>query len=232
MEKTSYSCLVVDDDEFSLEAVKELISQADSLDLKGTCTSGAEAFNMLSKKPVDILFLDIEMPGMTGLELIRNLDKKPVIILVTAKSDYAVESYEYEVADYLVKPIRLGKFLKAVSKAEQLIQANDPPPVNGEIYVKSNGVLVRVKFDEILWIESLGNYVNIYTEDKKHTVLSSMKEIEKKLTDINLKRIHRFFIVNLNKIESIEENTILIKEKFIPISKSHRSELFKALNQL
>lgn len=229
------TCIIVDDDEFSREVISDLVSQHSILDLKTTCSSAMEAYNVLTTDKIDVLFLDIEMPGMSGLDLLANLDKRPIVVLITAKKEYAAESYEYDVADYLVKPVNPGRFMKTVGRVKAIAEQNHQPATNigpETIFVKSEGLMVNINLNDILFVESMGNYVTIHTSQKKHTVLMTMKEIESKLPSTSFMRVHRKYIVNLREIEAIEDTLIIIKDNLIPIGKSYKDDFFGRLNQL
>lgn len=224
------TCMIVDDDPFSSNIMADLISATKELHLQSSCASAMEAYNALSEQQPDVLFLDIEMPEISGLEMIKNMDELPVIVIVSAKPEYALESYEYDVTDFLKKPVSKARFLKCLTKVKKVLT---PTVVQQEdLFVKSDGKLVKVPVDQILWFESLGNYVSMRTTTAKYTLLSTMKELEAKLSPPDFLRIHRYFIVNSHRITSVEENTALISDKVIPISKSYRKAFYSSLNKL
>lgn len=227
-------CIIVDDDELSRNIMEDLVAETD-LELVKTCSSAMEAFNILKTDEIDLIFLDVDMPKMTGIDLIKALDVLPQIILITSHAEYAVESYEYDVTDFIVKPISNTRFLKAVEKAKKNI-ARPSEITHGStaktLFIKTDSRLVQVHTKNILYIEALGNYVNVYTTAGKYIVLSTMKDIESRLTPPDFMRVHRSFIVRLDKIESIEDNFITINQKNIPIGKNFKDELMKSLNML
>ena len=227
-------CLVVDDDALSREVVQDLVKDTPGLELVGSCGDAMEAFQYLKKQDVDLIFLDVEMPKMSGIELIKNIDTLPQVVLITSHTEYALESYEYDITDFIAKPVQAARFLKAVEKAQKLHQteAISNSSTNDTIFIKTDSRLVQVETDKIQFIEALGNYVNIYTDNGRYTILSTMKEIEKKLTPPNFMRVHRSYIVRLDKIEMIEDNYILINERQINIGKVYKDELNKHLNLL
>ncbi len=227
-------CLVVDDDALSREIVEDLVKEAEGLELSASCSGAMEAFNYLNKNEVDVIFLDVEMPGMSGLELIRNIDVLPQVVLITSHTEYALESYEYNVTDFIAKPIQPARFLKAVEKVKKLHSMEEVPATNTSrtIFIKTDSRLVQVDTGHILYIEALGNYVNLYTSKGRYTILSTMKDIEKKLGLPDFIRVHRSFIVRVDKIEVIEDNYIVINEKQINIGKVYKEELANRLNLL
>ena len=228
------NCLIVDDDAFSRGVLEDLVTETDSLILVGSCPDPIHAFNLLKEHPVDLLFLDIEMPKMDGLEMLRNLSPLPQVILVTSHAEYAVESYEYDVTDFIKKPITAGRFLKAIDKAAKRMGSNKSKITTkgGTIFIKSDSRLVQINTNKIYWIEALGNYMKVYTEDGKFTILSTLKDVAKKLPVDEFVRVHRSFIVRVDKIESIEDNYIIINEKQINIGKAYKDDLNKFLNLL
>lgn len=227
-------CLIVDDDELSRSVVEDLVNETEFLQLEKSCETAVEAFNILKKGEIDLVFLDIEMPKMSGLELLKNLTTLPQVILITAHSEYALESYEYDVTDYIIKPVSQARFLKAIDKAKERIEntANDESEGSKTIFVRAGSRLVQLNTEEILYIEALGNYVNIHTEDKRYTVHITMKEVSTKLPANEFIRVHRSYIVRLDKIESIEDNFITINGKSISIGRAYREELSKSLNMM
>lgn len=226
-------CLVVDDDALSREVIKDLVQSAEGLELAGTCSDAMEAYKLLKNEQIDLVFLDVEMPKMSGLELLESLDVLPQIILITSHPEYALQSYEYNVTDFLVKPVALPRFLKAIDKAQKIAQSSaDERSKDGSIFIKTDSRLVQLTVHNILYVEALGNYVMVYTEKGRHTVLSTMKDIEKKLPAPDFMRVHRSFIVRVDKIDSIEDNFIQIHDKQIAIGKVYKDQLLKSLNML
>lgn len=229
-------CIIVDDNKMARMALKQLVSQVQSLDLVGECSDAMEAYNYLNSTSIDLLLLDIEMPDMTGLELIRKLgNKKPLIIFTTAKKDYAVEAFELNVVDYLVKPITLPRFLQAVEKANETLESDKQEvkvEEQGFVFVKDNGVLKRISIDDITYLEAMGDYVKVHTPVKFHVVHATLKSIEEKLPASKFVRVHRSYIVAVNKIDFIQEGTITIGKNTIPVADTHKTALNRRLNLL
>lgn len=226
-------CAIVDDEEMSRKNIEQLVKRVSDLKLVAICSDAVEASNVLRKEDVDLVFLDVEMPEMTGIELIKSLKRKPEIVLVTSKENYAVEAFEYDVADYIVKPATYERFLKAYDRVLARLKSDDEQSVqNDAVFVKVDTQLVKVKTSDILWVEAFGDYVNIFTETDKYIVHSTMKGMENKLSSENFLRVHRSYIVRLEKIKAIEETIIIIGKKLIPIGDSYRSSLMKRLNML
>lgn len=226
-------CIIVDDDKISRELVQDYVIDTESLELLGVFPSAIEANNFLSKNHVDLIFLDVEMPKMSGLELLKSLDEKPLIILITSKEKYAVEAFEHEVLDYLVKPVDYARFVKAYQKAKNKLKPMPLDNVTKEsIFIKVDSELINLPFKEVLWIEALGDYINIITAQRKLVVLSTMKNIEEKLPPNEFVRVHRSYFVRLDRIKKISEDIILVENKLIPVSKSYKKELLQRLNML
>ncbi|MBD0276397.1 MAG: LytTR family DNA-binding domain-containing protein [Bacteroidota bacterium] len=229
-------CLIIDDNKMARMAMKQLVAQVPTLQLVAECTDAMEAYHIINNKTVDLLLLDIEMPGMTGLELTKNLGKiKPLIVFTTAKTDYAVEAFELNVIDYLIKPITPSRFLLAIDRASEALAADKQEVKVQEqefVFVKDNGVLKRINTDDILYLEAMGDYVKVHTPQRFHVLHSTLKAIEEKLSSQKFVRVHRSYIVSLNKIDSIQEGTILIGKASIPIADTYRTALHKKLNLL
>jgi DNA-binding LytR/AlgR family response regulator len=217
-------------------AMRKLIEQVKEISLVAECENAMAAYNIVNQKPVDALFLDIEMPGMTGIELTKNLkDKSPFIIFTTAKTDYAVDAFELNVIDYLVKPIEPARFLKAVDRLKEAMESNkEQIQVKDRefLFIKDSGILKKVSADEIQYFEAMGDYVKIFTPQKFHIVHSTLKSIEEKLPPLKFMRIHRSYIVALNKIDFIEEGVININGAAIPVADAYKSALNNRLNLL
>ena len=230
------NCIIVDDNKLARTALKLLIAQVKFLNLKEECSDPLDAFNYLQKETIDLVFLDVEMPGMTGIELIKNLEKRPIIILITAKKNYAIEAFELNVADYIVKPVTLSRFMLAVSRAKELFESNDHKLEIHEkekdyIFVRSNSVLTKIQTKDIIYIQALGDYINIFTTDnKRHTVHITLRGIEEKLPAAKFYRLHRSYMVALDHIDGVEEGTAYVGKHPLPIGEQFKKELLKKLN--
>jgi DNA-binding LytR/AlgR family response regulator len=232
------TCLIIDDNAVARTALRHFISDIDSLDLRGECEDAVQAIKYLQQQSVDLLFLDVEMPHMSGLELLQVLPQKPLVILVTSKRDYAVEAFDLQVVDYLVKPITLARLLSAVQRAQEVHQNKNRPLTAGpgldeeHIFFKANNSLVRVQLNDILFFQALGDYVTLSTKDKRYTLYTKMKTIEDRLPVTRFIRTHRSYIVAIGKIDNIEDNSIQIGRQLIPISDSYRARVMAQLNFL
>jgi DNA-binding LytR/AlgR family response regulator len=231
------NCIIIDDDKVSRMIIEKYISKTDFLKYTASFDNAVEAINYLNKdSDIDLIFLDIEMPEMNGVEFIENLQKLPRVIVVSAKEKYALQAIEYDVTDYLLKPVTYARFFKAVSKAYEKYKEETASKTTTEgIFIKSSSAsFIRLLYNDIFWIEALENYVVVNTFDDKFTIHFTMKSLLDKLPAGIFKRIHRSFIVNVNKISIIEDNMIVMKTKLgnksVPIAKSYKDDLLKDIN--
>lgn len=233
-------CLIVDDEPLAIEVIKAHVNRLEELEVVATCTNAVQAFEILRQKPVDLLFLDIQMPRLTGIDFLRSITRPPKVIFTTAYRDYAIEAYELDVIDYLLKPISFERFLKAVNKYyhqlagenTQTIQSN-PPHTSTEtsyIYVKADKKVQKIFLHEILYIESLKDYLRIHTEHKKIITKESISHFEEKLPTGQFLRIHRSFIVHISKITAFSANSVEINDLELPLGRSYKNTVLKALN--
>ncbi|MBV7529983.1 LytTR family DNA-binding domain-containing protein [Chitinophaga sp. sic0106] len=230
------NCLIVDDNKLARTAMRQLVSHVSQLKVVGECSSAIEAYNILQQEKVDILLLDIEMPGMSGIELTRNLGKKgPVIIFTTAKKEYAVEAFELQVADYLIKPVSPARFIQAIDRVREIADsAGRELQVSDQefVFIRDNGILKRIRMDEILYLEAMGDYVKLFTAQKFHAIHTTLKALEEKLPQAKFMRVHRSYIVALDKISSIEDGSIIIEKNAIPVADAYRAALNSRLKLL
>ena len=224
-------CIIVDDESLSRMALEKLCEKVPDLEVVGICENGTEAITMLQSETVDLLFLDIHMPDLTGMDLVRSIRPLPQIVFTTTDKGYALEAFEYNVTDYLLKPVTLPRLLQAVHKARQKIT---PPPsdatpdtTTGQFFIRVDNRLVNISLDDLWWIEAKGDYILFHTTEKRHIVHMTMKTAESRLPAGRFQKVHRQYIVNLSKIVDIEDNSILIGDKVIPISRSQREPLMK-----
>ncbi len=230
------NCIIIDDDKLSRMVLEKFIKQTGFLNFLGAYESAVEAIPMVnsSKEEIDLIFLDVEMPEMTGIEFLKSLKDLPQVIITSAKQKYAIDAFEYDVTDYLLKPFSYARLFKAVDKAHNKYkELQNAQPTDG-IFIRSSSSLVRIRFDDVLWIEALENYVVINTKTQKHTIHFTMKAIQGKLPVTKFTRVHRSYIVNVSKIDLIEDNSIVMTTeadvKVIPIGKSYRDGLMRDIN--
>jgi DNA-binding LytR/AlgR family response regulator len=225
-------CLIIDDEEMSRTTVKHFVEKTEDLNLVAVCADPIEAVNILQKTKIDILFLDIEMPNMSGYDLIKTLEDPPQIILITAKREHAAEAFDYKVTDYLVKPVQYSRFFQAVQRAKENIQLFRGKNRTNEIYVRTESKIVKISLDDLLYVEALADYIMLFTPDNKYIVHSTMKGFQSKLPADKFVRVHRSYIVNVDKVSSIENLFVVINNKYIPIGASYKDDFMNRLNML
>ncbi|MDO7885212.1 LytR/AlgR family response regulator transcription factor [Hymenobacter cheonanensis] len=239
---TPLRCLVVDDDPMSVQIVRTCIGNTPFLAAAAACGSAIEAAEMLRTQEFDVLFLDVEMPIMSGLDLLRSLPNPPQVVLITSSRSYAVQAFEFAVADYLLKPLSYPRFLQAAQKVLETIttQRTAPSEFDGLVpassaeftFVKVDNKLVRVDFADVFYVEALGDYVHLVTSRSKLIVYSTMRAIEEKFPPQRFVRVHRSFIINIDYVQALEDNSLLLKEKYIPIGQTYMRGLLQRLNKL
>ena len=228
--------LIVDDNPLARITLKELVGNIADLELMGTCESAKEAFNVIQDNRIDLILLDIEMPDLSGIDLLKNLvSQRPLIIFVTAKKDYALDAFDLNVVDYLVKPILPSRFKQAIDKAREILShKNEIIKSNPEefLFVRDSYVVRRLKIEDILYAEAMGDYVKIFTSNKVYAIHSTLKAIEERLPTQSFIRVHRSYIVAIDKIDIIQDRAIVINKKLIPIADSYRASFNKRINIL
>lgn len=228
--------ILVDDEPLAQEIVETHISKFPNLKLLAKCNNAVEALQALKEHEVDLMFLDIQMPQISGIDFLKTLPSPPKVILTTAFSEYALDGYDLNVVDYLLKPISFDRFAKAVNKAvSQDMPQPEPSPSSKEgadyIFVKADKKLIKIHFNDIFYIEGLKDYVILHTPTGRVVTLQTMKSLEIKLPQALFMRIHRSYIVNLSNITVIEGNTVQINKKIIPIGKNYKEKLLDMVNQ-
>jgi DNA-binding LytR/AlgR family response regulator len=228
------TCIIVDDEPVARKILQEFAGQVPYLDLLGQFESAMKAEEFLKTNRPDLIFLDIEMPKVSGLQMLKRMHVDSMVILTTAFSQYALDGYEFDIIDYLLKPFALQRFLKAVQKAKDFHElkrqsGNAQPP--SYIFIKSEKRIEKVELNDILYAEVLGNYVTIVTAQKKIIAYLTMKSLESQLSDADFIKIHQSFLVNRSKIESVEGNELRVGEKLLPISRSYRDGVAELINQ-
>lgn len=252
-----YKVLIVDDEFLARKLLQGYVQKMPNLELVGTAQNSFEAFSFIKEHPIDILLLDIHMPDLNGIELARTLKNVPVIIFTTAYSEYALESYEVNATDYLLKPITLPRFMQAIEKAERVLGASTPsattPPSLPDqlqettaaakapeaspttspnyLMVKADYRLYKINYDDLLYIEGQHEYVSFYTRGKRITALYSLKSLEEQLPSERFVRVHKSYIVSINDISEIEQLSVTVAGQKIPIGGSYRDQLLARLGQ-
>jgi DNA-binding LytR/AlgR family response regulator len=228
------TCAIVEDDSLSLAMVDAFATQTGMLEVLGKFDSPNAALPWLLEHEVDLLFLDVEMPGMTGLEMLRVLTDKPEVIVISSNPNYAIEAFDLTVTDYLLKPLKdYARFVNAVGKV--IAKKGDHSSKNhtsDNLFVKIDSLLLNLEVEAILFIEAFGDYIKIQTADKLHVVYSSIKKVEEKLDNNKFVRVHRSYVVNISKISNIASSNLEINKKIIPISETYKENLFEKLRIL
>ena len=234
------TCVIIDDNEMNRLTLEHLVELTDSLTLVASLADGTRALTFLrSHPPVDLLLLDIEMPHLSGLDLVRVLPRPaPQVVLVTSHRGFAVEAFALHVADYLVKPVEYGRFQQAIGR----VAAQRPPapagpgpeqaPGDHHLFVKVNNKLVRLDFDDVLYIEALSTYSVLVTPTQKHIVYATLKALAERLPFAHFRRVHRSYIVNTQRIEAVEDHQLRLGPYAVPVGKSYQEEFYRSLHNL
>lgn len=224
------NCIVVDDSAIQRITVTKLVNESTLLNLVGDFSNALEAKNCINNNRIDLIFLDIEMPLINGFDLLDGLKTKPQIIIITSKADYAVKAFEYEATDFLQKPIHRERFSKAIKKAIELHALRHENDEYGEnIIIKSNLKKLKVLITKIKWIEAYGDYIKVVTDNESHLVLSTMKGFEKELPEGKFIRVHKSYIINLDRVEKFNSKFAEIGNTKIPLSRNKKEEIVKAI---
>jgi len=231
------TCAIIDDDEINRLTLEHYVELSPNLKLVASLADGIAGLTFFrAGNRVDVLFLDIEMPHLSGLDLLRVLPDPPEVIITTARQDFAVDAFELRVTDYLVKPFEFARFAQAVERVQPRVASGPAPeaPANADLFVKVNSRMVRINFDEVLYVEALSDYVNIVTPKHKYIVYTTLKALETRLgTFPNFIRVHRSYLLNTQQIESIEDNTANLRGgHFVPIGKSYQDGFYKSLQRI
>lgn len=236
---TMLNCLVIDDEPLAIKLIEDHISRVPFLKLAGVNTNPLEALIEFNRQPVDLIFLDIQMPQLNGVQFMQLLQNRAQVIITSAFQEYAFDGFEHNVVDYLLKPISFERFYRAVEKAWKATNPADKPPAapdlhpltGGYIFVKVETKMVRVELDDILYVEGLKNYLSIYTRSQRIITLQSMKQLEEALPPNRFMRVHKSYLVAFDKINSVERQEIHIGNTIIPIGSTYADNFFKMLNQ-
>ena len=227
-------CIIVDDEPLAREGMERLVNDAGFLQLVGQCSNALEANKVLAKEKADLIFLDIQMPGMRGTDFLKSLAVKPLVIITTAYPNFALEGFELNVLDYLVKPITPERFLKSVNRAKEVFdykQAAGKDEQDNFFFIKCNYGYEKINYPEILFVEASQNYCCIYTTKAKFMTLTSMRSLEEQLPAGKFLRVQKSYIVAIDKIQSLAGNEIIIEKHKIPVSKNYKDELMVIIDK-
>jgi DNA-binding LytR/AlgR family response regulator len=230
------NALIIDDNKIARATTRQLAGRVAGMTVIAECSSAMDAYNILLTQPVDLLLLDIEMPGMTGLELTKNLvNKRPLIIFITSKREYAADAFDLNVVDYIVKPLTSFRFIQAIDKAREILESNREEVKIKEdefIFIRDSNIVRRLKLDKILYAEAMGDYVKLYTPEKFYAIHTTLKAAEERLPASNFLRVHRSYMVAVNKIDSMESGVLIVNGKPIPVADAYRNTLNRRMNIL
>lgn len=215
-------CIITDDEPIARKGLQSYVERIDFLELVGVCEDAIQLNNQLKSQQADLLFLDIEMPYMTGIELLNSLSNPPKVIITSAYAEYAIKGYDLEVSDYLLKPISFDRFLKAVNKVYDQLISSQTPVVRDYLFVKTSLKLEKIRFNDMRFIEGVENYVAIYTSDGKIITHTTLRTILQKLPPERFVQVHKSYLVNIDKIDSIEGNLLGIGKNKIPLSRTYK----------
>lgn len=226
------NCLVVDDEPIAREGMMEYVRQVDYLNPVAQCKSAAEAAGLLQKNKIDLIFLDIQMPKLTGIEFVKALAEPPLVIFTTAYSEYALEGFELDVVDYLLKPISFARFLKAAEKAQSYLHArNKEVSITDDFFfIKCNGKIEKIVMADVIYIEAMANYVIIYTRQKKYITYLTFSGIEEQLPAQLFVRIHKSYLVAISAIQTIDGDEVITNLMRLPISKNYRNNVMSRID--
>jgi DNA-binding LytR/AlgR family response regulator len=226
-------CIIVDDEPLAREGMELLVKDTGFLQLVAQCSNAMEANEVLAAEKVDLMFLDIQMPRIRGIDFLKSLAVKPLVIITTAYPNFALEGFELNVLDYLVKPITPERFLQSVNRARALLQqqGTDTPPTADHLFIKTGHGFEKIAYAQILFIEGAQNYITIHTAQGKYMTLATIKSAESQLPPGKFLRVHKSYIVAADKIQAFSGNEITCGTHKIPVSKNHRDELMKLIDQ-
>lgn len=225
-------CVAIDDEPGALEVIQNHASRSSAITLEHTFTDPFEAIEYVNAQKIELVFLDINMPDINGLQLVEHFRHKPLIVFTTAHSAYAIESYQVEAIDYLLKPFDYARFLKAIARAEERLKSPSPRSSPPFIFVNTGNQKQRIMLDDLLYIESEGNYVSYATQTAKYLVRASIRDTLKTLPEEQFTQIHRSFIVALQAIDRIEDNRVFISNRMLPIGATYREGFYQLIDQL
>jgi two-component system, LytTR family, response regulator len=228
------NCLIVDDNKIARSTLRQLAAHVKDLEVAGEYASAAEAYKYLLHNKVDLLLLDIQMPGMDGLELTRHLGNEgPLIIFTTSARDHALEAFELNVVDYLLKPLKPARFVQAIDKAKEILGSRNTEVKSDQeefIFIRDSSVIRRLKIDDIMYAEAMGDYVKLHTRQKFYAIHTTLKAVEARLPASRFLRIHRSYIIAISKIDTLRDGSVVINGKSLPVADAYRFVLNTRMN--
>lgn len=225
--------IIVEDEIMARKSLENLCSKFQTISLEGIYENGKDALAKIEKDTIELIFLDIEMPGMTGLELLEEIPYLPQIVFTTGNKEYAYEAFEYDITDFLKKPISYDRFDKAMQKVLSIKERRNNIALSSskhELYIKTDGKYIRMAYEDILYFENVGDYIKAITTHGNYIFNETLKALDKKITNPRFLKVHRSYIINMSKIVDIEDNTIVIGKKVIPVSRAYKNILLNSIN--
>ncbi|MES1159812.1 MAG: LytTR family DNA-binding domain-containing protein [Bacteroidota bacterium] len=230
------NALIIDDNKIARTTIKQLAGKVSDLTIVAECHDAIDAYNLLQSSRVDLLLLDIEMPGMSGLDLTRNLaNRRPLIIFITSNREYAVDAFNLSVVDYIIKPVTTSRFIQAIDKAREVLDSDREEVKIKEdefIFIRDSNIVRRLKLSDIFYAEAMGDYVKLVTPEKFYAIHTTLKSVEERLPASLFIRVHRSFLVAVNKIDTMDGGALVINGKSLPVADAYRSALSKRMNIL
>ena len=230
------NALIIDDNKIARTTIKQLAGKVRDLTIVAECHDAIDAYNLLQSQPVDLLLLDIEMPGMSGLDLTRNLaNRRPLIIFITSNREYAVDAFNLSVVDYIIKPVTTSRFIQAIDKAREVLDSDREEVKLKEdefIFIRDSNIVRRLKLADIIYAEAMGDYVKLVTPEKFYAIHTTLKSVEERLPASLFIRVHRSFLVAVNKIDTMDGGALVINGKSLPVADAYRAALSKRMNIL
>ena len=228
-------CIIVEDEVLARKSLEKLCSKEVELQLLASFEDAREALDYMNKETVDLIFLDIELPSMSGLQFLELVPYMPEIIVTSGNKDYAFDAFEYDVADFLIKPIKAPRFKKGIEKAnsrQTKLGAVAQASAEREIYLKADRRMIRIPYEQICYLESVGDYVKIMTSDESYMIHGTLSSVDERLSHPRFIKVHRKYIVNMDKISDVEDNSIMLSGKVIPLSRAQRPVFLRSINIL
>jgi DNA-binding LytR/AlgR family response regulator len=230
------NALIIDDNTIARTTIRHLAGKLGDIDIVAECADAMKAYELLQTSPVDLLLLDIEMPGMSGLELTQTLgDKRPIIIFITSKREYAADAFDLNVADYIMKPVTTSRFIRAIDRAREILESNKEEInlKNDEfIFIRDSNIVRRLKLDGILYAEAMGDYVKLHTPERYYAIHTTLKAVEDRLPSSRFLRVHRSYLVAIEKIDTLDGGALIVGGRSLPVGDAFRSALNKRMNIL